>query len=272
MNIPSNACGEIAVSRFPQPCALPSFRLDGKIALITGAGGGIGAGVAQTLSAAGAQVILVGRTKSSLEEVEQSIQTQGGAAKSVVCDVTDTAAMRAVLERLPRVDILVNNAGTNYPNPMLEMEDGQLDEMLDLNVRACYTVAQATVRKMLAVNGEKGGSIINVSSQMGHVGAVNRTVYCMTKHAVEGLTKAMAVEFADRNIRVNTICPTFVDTPLIRKIASAPGQIEGLVAKIPMGRMAKMEDIVGAVLYLASPMASMVTGTALKIDGGWTAQ
>lgn len=251
--------------------ALPSFRLNGKIALITGAGGGIGEGIALTLSAAGASVVLVGRTESRLSEVERNIRSIGGTARTVVCDVTDSAAIRNVIRAMPNLDILVNNAGTNYPEPMLQMRDEHLDEMLDLNIKACYVVAQAAVAKMLE-NGERGGSIINVSSQMGHVGAPNRTAYCMSKHAIEGLTKAMAVEFAERNIRVNSLCPTFVDTPLVRKIASAPGQIESLIAKIPMGRMARMEDITGAALYLASPAASMVTGTALKIDGGWTAQ
>lgn len=251
---------------------VPSFRLDGKTALITGAGGGIGAGIAQTLSAAGAHVVLLGRTEARLIEVAQLIRSAGGEARTVVCDVTDSAAVRECINAMPTLDILVNNAGTNYPEPMLAMRDEHLDEMLNLNIRACYVVAQAAVAKMLERNGNEGGSVINVSSQMGHVGAANRTAYCMTKHAVEGLTKAMAIEFADRNIRVNTICPTFVDTPLIRKIASAPGQIESLIAKIPMGRLAHMEDIVGAALYLAGPAARMVTGTSLKIDGGWTAQ
>jgi NAD(P)-dependent dehydrogenase (short-subunit alcohol dehydrogenase family) len=262
----------VALSSELSEFVTPSFRLDGKTALITGAGGGIGAGIAQALSAAGAQVVLVGRTESRLAEIAAQIHAAGGQARSVVCDVTDSTAVRAMVESLPALDILVNNAGTNYPEPMLEMRDAHLDEMLDLNIRACYIVAQAAVGKMLQLNGEAGGSVINVSSQMGHVGAANRTAYCMTKHAIEGLTKAMAVEFAARHITVNTICPTFVDTPLVRKITSAPGQIDSLIAKIPVGRLALMEDIVGAALYLASPAARMVTGTALKIDGGWTAQ
>jgi NAD(P)-dependent dehydrogenase (short-subunit alcohol dehydrogenase family) len=251
---------------------LPSFRLEGKTALITGAGAGIGAAIAQTLAAAGAQVILLGRTMSRLAEVAQAIQSTGGLARTHVCDVTDSASVRAFIKSLPNLDILVNNAGTNSPGPMLTLRDEHLDEMLNLNVRACYVVAQAAVGKMLELNGREGGCVINISSQMGHVGAADRTAYCMTKHAVEGLTKAMAIEFADRNIRINTICPTFVDTPLLRKIAGSPGQLEGLVSRIPMGRMAKMEDIVGAALYLAGSAACMVTGTSLKIDGGWTAQ
>ncbi|MCY1451265.1 2-(S)-hydroxypropyl-CoM dehydrogenase [compost metagenome] len=144
--------------------------------------------------------------------------------------------------------------------------------MLNLNVKACFVTAQAAVEKMLANTGKDTGVIINVSSQMGHVGSPNRTVYCMTKHAIEGLTKAMAVELADRGIRVNTLCPTFVDTPMVRKIVDTPEKEAFLVSKIPMGHMAKMEDVVGAALYLAGPSARMVTGTSLKVDGGWTAQ
>ncbi|WP_199885108.1 SDR family NAD(P)-dependent oxidoreductase [Pseudomonas bohemica] len=251
---------------------MPSFRLDGKVALMTGAGTGIGAGVALAFSAAGADLILVARTQANLDRVAEIIRARGGKVTTVVCDVTDSAAIRAVISDVPRLDILVNNAGTNFPEPMLDVTDEHLDAMIDLNVRACFVTAQAAVRKMLANAGADAGVIINVSSQMGHVGSPNRTVYCMTKHAVEGLTKAMAVELADRGIRVNTLCPTFVDTPMVRKIVDTPEKEAFLVSKIPMGHMAKMEDVVGAALYLAGPSARMVTGTSLKVDGGWTAQ
>lgn len=251
---------------------MPSFRLDGKVALITGAGSGIGAGVALAFAAAGAQVLLLGRTRASLEAVAQVIRERGASATVLVCDVTDSAAVRAAVGALPRLDILVNNAGTNFPEPMLEVSEAHLDAMLDLNVRASFVTAQAAVAKMLGNPGPETGVIINVSSQMGHVGSPNRTVYCMTKHAIEGLTKAMAVELADRGIRVNTLCPTFVDTPLVRKIVDTPQKEAFLLGKIPMGHMARMEDVIGAALYLAGPAARMVTGTALKVDGGWTAQ
>ncbi len=252
--------------------ALPSFRMDGKVALITGAGGGIGAGIALALAAAGAHLILVARSENSLNEVAQIIRKRGGVADIQVCDVTDSAAIRAAIQKLPRLDILVNNAGTNFPEPMLEVSDEHLDAMLDLNVRASFVTAQAAAAKMLQNGSASGGVIINISSQMGHVGSPNRTVYCMTKHAIEGLTKAMAIEFASEGIRVNTLSPTFVDTPLVRKIVDTPEKESFLVSKIPLGRMAKIEDIVGAALYLASPAARMVTGTSLKVDGGWTAQ
>ncbi|OEY67846.1 3-oxoacyl-ACP reductase [Marinobacter sp. X15-166B] len=251
---------------------LPTFQLDGKVALITGAGSGIGAGIALALSAAGASLILVGRSANTLSEVAELIRSRGGDARVSVCDVTDSAAIRALIQGLPQLDILVNNAGTNYPEPILEVSDAHLDAMLDLNVRACFVTAQAAVAKMRANGPGQGGVIINVSSQMGHVGAPERTVYCMTKHAVEGLTKAMAVELAGDGIRVNTLCPTFVDTPLVRNIVDTPEKEAALVANIPLGAMARIEDVVGAALYLASDAARMVTGTSLKVDGGWTAQ
>ncbi len=251
---------------------MPSFRLDGKVALITGAGTGIGAGTALAFSAAGAEVVLVARTQCNLDQVAEVIRGRGGQVTTVVCDVTNRVAIRDVISALPRLDILVNNAGINFPEPMLEVTDEHLDIAIDLNVRACFVTAQAAVRKMLGNSGPDTGVIINVSSQMGHVGSPNRTAYCMTKHAVEGLTKAMAVELAERGIRVNTLCPTFVDTPMVRKIVDTPEKEAFLVSKIPMGHMAKMEDIIGAALYLAGPSARMVTGTSLKVDGGWTAQ
>lgn len=251
---------------------MPSFRLDGKVALITGAGTGIGAGVALAFSAAGADLILLARTQGNLDQVAEVIRSRGARVSTLVCDVTDSAAIRALISDIPKLDILVNNAGTNFPEPMLEVTDEHLDTMLDLNVRACFVTAQAAVQKMLNNIGADPGVIINVSSQMGHVGSPNRTVYCMTKHAIEGLSKAMAVEFAERGIRVNTLCPTFVDTPMVRKIVDTPEKEAFLVSKIPMGHMAKMEDVVGAALYLAGPSARMVTGTSLKVDGGWTAQ
>jgi NAD(P)-dependent dehydrogenase (short-subunit alcohol dehydrogenase family) len=251
----------------------PSFRLDGRTALITGAGGGIGAGIALAFSGAGAEVILVGRTPDKLEAVAAVIRARGGRVQIAACDVTDSAAIRAVIEAIPTLDILVNNAGINHPEPLLEVSDAHLDAMLDLNVRACFVTAQACARKMLSKPvGLDAGVIINMSSQMGHVGSPNRTVYCMTKHAIEGLTKAMAVELAERGLRVNTLCPTFVETDLIRRIVDTPDKRAFLMSRIPMGRMATVEDIAAAALYLASPAARMVTGTSLLVDGGWTAQ
>ena len=253
---------------------LPLFRLDGRTALVTGAGGGIGAAIAAALAEAGAHVVLVSRNGSQLEAVAAQIRAAGGSTQVRICDVTKSSDVRTMINELECLDIVVNNAGTNIPAPFVEVSEEHLDFMIDLNVRAGFIVSQASVRKMLEDPQRlgKGGAVINISSQMCHVGSPNRTVYCMTKHAIEGLTKAMAIELASQGIRVNSVAPTFVDTPLIRKIIDTAEKQEFLVSKIPMGRMAKVEEIAAAVLYLASPAAAMVTGTCLLVDGGWTAQ
>ncbi len=254
---------------------LPSFRLDNKVALVTGAGTGIGAAVAIGLAEMGASLALLGRTRATLEHTAAAISSSGGApALIIVCDVTDAAATRTAIAALPRLDVLINNAGTNFPEPFIEVSDEHLDAMLDLNVRAAFVVAQAAVRKMLEdpARASVGGAIVNMSSQMGHVGSPNRTVYCMTKHAIEGLTKAMAVELAPQRIRVNSVGPTFTDTPLVRRVIDTPQKRDFLMSKIPMGEMCRLEDVMAAAVYLASPAAAMVTGAHLLVDGGWTAQ
>ena len=253
---------------------MPVFRLDGKTALVTGAGRGLGAAIAEAYAACGAQVVLLGRTQSHLDEVAQEIDAVGGQSRVIACDVTDDKSLRDAIAGLATVDILVNNAGTNFPEPFVDVSDEHLNTMLDLNVRACFVVAQATVKKMLE-DGErtdKGGCVIHMSSQMGHVGSPSRTVYCMTKHALEGLTKAMAVELAPHNIRVNSIGPTFTDTPLMRKVVDTPEKRDFIMSRIPMGKLATSGDIAAAAVYLASPAAAMITGTHPIVDGGWTAQ
>jgi NAD(P)-dependent dehydrogenase (short-subunit alcohol dehydrogenase family) len=251
-----------------------SLRLDGQIALVTGAGRGIGATIARYLAEAGAEVVLLSRTLSELQTVAQQITEAGGRASIRQCDVVDAKALRAIIDELPRLDILVNNAGTNIPEPMIEVSDEHLDHLLNLNIRSCFIAAQAAVKKMLQdpERVKKGGSVIHISSQMGHIGSPNRTVYCTTKHAIEGLTKAMAIELAEQNIRVNSVAPTFVDTPLVRQVVNTDEKRAFLFSKIPLGHLAETEDIAAAVAYLASPAARMVTGTCLKVDGGWTAQ
>jgi NAD(P)-dependent dehydrogenase (short-subunit alcohol dehydrogenase family) len=251
-----------------------SLRLDGQIALVTGAGRGIGATIARYLGEAGAEVVLLSRTLSELQTVAQQITEAGGRASIRHCDVTDAKALRAIIDELPSLDILVNNAGTNIPEPMIEVSDEHLDHLLNLNIRSCFIAAQAAVKKMLQDpdRAKKGGSVIHISSQMGHIGSPNRTVYCTTKHAIEGLTKAMAIELAEHNIRVNSVAPTFVDTPLVRQVVNTDEKRAFLFSKIPLGHLAETEDIAAAVAYLASPAARMVTGTCLKVDGGWTAQ
>ena len=219
-------------------------------------------------------MLLVSRTRGELEAIQKNIIDSGGRAKVLVSDVTDAKQLDAELNRLEQLDILVNNAGMNIPEPFVEVSVSHLDEMLALNVRAAFLVAQVAVRKMLEASDRavNGGVIINVSSQMGHVGAERRTVYCMTKHAIEGLTKAMAVELAPKNIRVNSIAPTFLETPMTASFLADPEFRNWVMSRIPLGRIGQMEEIAGAIVFLASPAASLVTGTSLLIDGGWTAR
>jgi NAD(P)-dependent dehydrogenase (short-subunit alcohol dehydrogenase family) len=251
-----------------------AFRLDGKKALVTGAGRGIGRAIALALAAAGAELVLVSRTPSELKEVAGKIEKGGGKARVVPFDVTDTASMRTAFSGLSGLDILVNNAGLNRPQPFLEVDEPTLDLLLGLNVRAAFLVAQAAARLMVAPNGKKGGGgvIINMSSQMGHVGSErDRTVYVMTKHALEGLTKAMAVELAPKGVRVVSVAPTFVQTPLTKPFFDDPETRKWIIDRIPLGRGGTVEEVAQAVVFLASPAASLVTGSSLLVDGGWTA-
>jgi NAD(P)-dependent dehydrogenase (short-subunit alcohol dehydrogenase family) len=250
------------------------FRLEGRIALVTGAGRGLGAEMAVALGEAGAEVLLMSRTLDDLEQVAARIVGAGGRAKVLVCDVTDGSQVRSKIGGLERLDVLVNNAGMNVPELFVDVSEAHLDEQLTLNVRAAFLVAQTAVRKMLEApdRKERGGVVINVSSQMGHVGAVQRTVYCMAKHAIEGLTKAMAVELAPHNIRVNAIGPTFIETPMTAPFFANPEFRDWATSRIPLGRIGRMEEVTGAVVFLASPAASLITGASLVIDGGWTAQ
>ncbi len=223
-----------------------AFRLDGKTALVTGAGRGIGRAVAVALAAAGAELALVSRTRKELDEVAREIEKGGGKARALPFDVTDTAAMRSAIAGLGRLDILVNNAGLNRPQPFLEVDEETLDRLLTLNVRAAFLVAQAAARLMVAPNGAKagGGVIVNMSSQMGHVGSdLDRTVYVMTKHAVEGLTKAMAVELAPKGVRVVSIAPTFVTTPLTKPFFDDPAFRKWVLDRIPLGRLGTVEEV-----------------------------
>jgi NAD(P)-dependent dehydrogenase (short-subunit alcohol dehydrogenase family) len=236
------------------------------VALVTGASRGIGRACAETLASSGAEVIAVARSAGELQNLARGSR---GRITIWACDIT-TEEFCDRVEALPQLDVLVNSAGSNRPMPVEKVDTATLDHLLDLNVRAAFRVAQSAVRAMLRAG--RGGSIIQISSQMGHVGAPQRSVYCMTKHAIEGLTRAMAVELAPRGIRVNSVAPTFVETPLTHGWLAEPRFREWVLERIPAGRLASAEEIAAAVLFLAAPAQAMVTGTSLRVDGGWTAQ
>lgn len=247
----------------------PSFRLDGRRALVSGAGRGIGLAAAAALADAGAHVTLLSRTAREIEAAAEAIRTRGGTADTLVLDVLDAdAAARAIAAREP-YEVLVNNAGTNRPKPFVNVTQDDFDAVMDLNLRAAFFLAQAVARRLLAAG--RGGSIINVSSQMGHVGAANRTIYCASKWAIEGLTKAMAVELAPHGIRVNTLGPTFIETPLTKPFFEDAAFKASVLTKIKLGRIGQVEDLMGAILFLASDASALMTGSALVVDGGWTA-
>jgi NAD(P)-dependent dehydrogenase (short-subunit alcohol dehydrogenase family) len=248
----------------------PSFRLDGKRALVTGGGRGIGLAAASALAAAGAHVTLAARTLSEIEAAAAAIRARGDKADALALDVTDLAAMRSAIAQAEPFDVLVNNAGTNRPAYLMDVTIEDFDFVFRLNVRAAFFVAQAVARRL--VEAKRPGSIINISSQMGHVGAARRTVYCASKHAMEGFTKAMAVELAPHNIRVNSLGPTFLETPMTRPFFQNEAFRNEVLAKIKLGRLGQLEEITGAILFLASDASSLMTGSALVIDGGWTAE
>jgi NAD(P)-dependent dehydrogenase (short-subunit alcohol dehydrogenase family) len=248
------------------------FRLDGRTALVSGAGRGIGRACALALAQAGAEVLLLARTVKEIDQTAAEIESGGGRARAIGCDVTDSQAVKRVFAGLAALDVLVNNAGFNIPEPFVEVSEEHLDRLLALNVRAAFIVAQAAARKMLESTNRYGRSVINMSSQMGHVGAVNRSVYCLTKHALEGLTKAMALELAPHGIRVVSIAPTFVETPLTKPWLDTPDFGKWVRDRIPSGQVGQLDDVAAAVVFAASPAAALVTGSSLLVDGGWTAQ
>jgi NAD(P)-dependent dehydrogenase (short-subunit alcohol dehydrogenase family) len=248
----------------------PSFRLDGKRALVTGASRGIGEAAAHALAQAGAEVTLAARSLPELDAVAQAIRAQGGRAKTLPLDVTDSSAVQRDIAAQGPFQILVNSAGTNRPALLTQTSDEDLDAVLLLNVKAAFYLAREVARGLIAAG--MPGSLINISSQMGHVGGPKRTVYCASKHAIEGLTKALAWELGGQQIRVNSLCPTFIETDMTRPMLADPEFMTLVQSRIALGRLGQVQDIMGAVVFLASEASALVTGSALMVDGGWTAQ
>ena len=248
--------------------------LNNKSALVTGAGKGIGKACAIALAEAGADLIIVSRTQKDLLLVQKSIKKLKRKCTSITCDVTNYTEVKNLFSQIKKLDVLINNAGTNIPEHFTKIKKKDIDYVVDLNLKAAFHVAKFSAHIMLKSKNRKkiGGSIINMSSQLGHVGAPNRTVYNMTKFGIEGLTKGMAIDLAKNNIRVNTVCPTFVKTPMVKNFFKDKKFMQIMLNNIPLNRFATVSDVATAVVFLASNASSMITGSSLMIDGGWTAK
>ena len=247
----------------------PDFRIDGRRARVTGAGRGIGLAAAAALAQAGAEVTLAARSEPELREACAQIRAEGGRCSHLVLDVTDAKAVEAALSAAGPFQVLVNNAGLNRPKLLVDVEDADIDAVFDLNVKAAFYVTRSVARGLLAAG--LPGSIVNVSSQMGVVGSPRRSLYCASKHAMEGMTKALAWELGHANIRVNTVCPTFIETAMTAGMFADPAFRAWVVERIALGRLGRVEEIMGAIVFLASDASSLMTGSALMLDGGWSA-
>lgn len=248
----------------------PSFRLDGRRALVAGASSGIGLAAAVALAEAGAEVTLAARRAEALRDLVEALGAAGHKALALPLDISDVAATRQAVAQHGPFDILLNSAGMARHSPALETRAQDFDAVSDLNIKGAYFLTQAVAQGLIEAG--KPGSLINISSQMGHVGGIDRAVYCASKHAVEGFTKAMAIEWGKAGIRVNTICPTFIRTELTEATFQNPERRAWIESMIKLGRAGQVEDIMGAVVFLASDAAALITGTALLVDGGWTAE
>mgnify|MGYP001416617222 FL=1 len=247
----------------------PSFRLDGRRALVAGASSGIGAACAVALAEQGAEVTLCARREPDLQALAAEMRAEGWTADVLPLDITDTAATEAALAARPAFDIMVNSAGLARHAPAVDTTAGDFDAVANLNLRAAFFLTRSVAKRLLAEG--KPGSLINITSQMAHVGGIDRAVYSATKHAVEGMTKSMAIEWGPKGIRVNTIAPTFIRTALTASTFANPERAAWIASKIKLGRVGEVTDIMGAVAFLASDAAALITGTSLIVDGGWTA-
>ena len=253
---------------------LKKYNLKNKTAIVTGAGKGIGRACAIALAEAGANLVIISRTKKDLHQLSKIIKKLKVKCKSYVCDITNYNQIKDIINKQSKIDILVNNAGNNIPEHFTKVKTKNMEYLVKINTIATFNLAQLCALKMLKSKNRKksGGAIVNMSSQMGHVGGPIRSVYNMTKFGLEGLTKGMSIDLAKYNIRVNTVCPTFVVTPMTKKFFKDKKFIKEVLGNIPLGRFAELSDVATAVVYLASDAASMITGTSLLVDGGWTAK
>ena len=253
---------------------LKKYNLKNKTAVVTGAGKGLGRACAIALAEAGANLVIISRTKKDLDEVSKKIKKLKSKCKSYVCDITNYTEIKSIINKEPKIDILINNAGNNIPEHFTKVKTKNMEYLVKINTIATFNLAQLCALKMIKAKNRKkiGGAIVNMSSQMGHVGGPIRSVYNMNKWGLEGLTKGMSIDLAKYNIRVNTICPTFVVTPMTKKFLKNRKFKKETLNNIPLGRFAELSEVASAVVFLASDAASMITGTSLLVDGGWTAK
>ena len=253
---------------------LKNYNLKNKTAIVTGGGKGLGRACAIALAEAGANLVIISRTKKDLDEVSKKIKKFKSKCKSYVCDITNYDEIKTIINKQIKIDILINNAGNNIPEHFTKVKTKNMEYLVKINTIATFNIAQMCALKMIKSKNRKkiGGSIVNMSSQMGHVGGPIRSVYNMNKWGLEGLTKGMAIDLAKYNIRVNTVCPTFVVTPMTKKFLKNKKFKRETLSNIPLGRFAELSEISSSVVFLASDAASMITGTSLLVDGGWTAK